>query len=361
MSIRHAIWKVGASPTPLPETSLIKEELLEDMIVADPRIVSDEWMLIGRQEYTGLGGIVDLLALAPDASLVLLELKRHKTPRDVVAQSLDYASWVEKLKPQDIAAIYSRFAPGHSLAADFQKRFGSKLEEDSLNQNHQIIVVASALDSSTERIVAYLSERDIAINVLCFQIFSHGSEQLLSRAWLIDPTETQVNAATGSDHQNEPWNGEFYASFGHGEGRSWEDAKEFGFISAGGGRWYTRTLELLKPGDRVWVNVPGTGYVGVCRVAGTAQPASNYKVKTDKGELPVLEVAKRADYFAKEINNPDRCEYFVPVQWLQTVAIDKAVQEIGFFGNQNTICKPTTPKWRNTVERLKQAFPTWDK
>ena len=226
MSIRHAIWKVGPSPTPLSETSLVKEELLEDMIVADPRIVSDEWMLIGRQENTGLGGIVNLLALAPDASLVLLELKRHKTPRDVVAQALDYASWVEKLKPQDIAAIYSRFAPGHSLAADFQKRFSFKLEEESLNQNHQIIIVASTLDSSTERIVAYLSERDIAINVLCFQIFSHGSEQLLSRAWLIDPTETQVNAATGSDHQNEPWNGEFYASFGHGEGRSWEDAQE---------------------------------------------------------------------------------------------------------------------------------------
>ncbi len=80
-----------------------------------------------------------------------------------------------------------------------------------------------------------------------------------------------------------------------------------------------------------------------------------------KGDLPVLEVAKRADYFSEAINDSEQCEYFVSVKWLQTVAIDKAVQEIGFFGNQNTICKPTTPKWRNTVERLKQAFPKWDK
>jgi len=32
--------------------------------VTDPRIVSAKWMLIGRQEHTPLGGILDLLAIA---------------------------------------------------------------------------------------------------------------------------------------------------------------------------------------------------------------------------------------------------------------------------------------------------------
>ena len=62
-------------------------------------------MLIGRQEDTGFGGRIDLLAIAPDGSLVLIELKRDRTPRDVVAQALDYASWVEKLRAEDIAAL----------------------------------------------------------------------------------------------------------------------------------------------------------------------------------------------------------------------------------------------------------------
>lgn len=26
------------------------------------------------------------------------------------------------------------------------------------------------------------------------------------------------------------------------------------------------------------------------------------------------------------------------------------------FGNQNTVCKPVTPKWRWTVDRLKELF-----
>ena len=62
------------------------------MIVAAPEILSDQWMLIGRQETTDGGGRADLIAIAPDASLILIELKRDKTPRDVIAQTLDYAS-----------------------------------------------------------------------------------------------------------------------------------------------------------------------------------------------------------------------------------------------------------------------------
>ena len=60
------------------------------------------------------------------------------------------------------------------------------------------------------------------------------------------------------------------------------------------------------------------------------------------------------------IDDPERCEYFVPVEWLQTVSLNDAVNEIGLFGNQNTVCKPITPKWRYTVERLKQRFPHYE-
>jgi Endonuclease NucS len=358
--IRTTLWEVGPNPQLLTESSLTKEQLLEDMIVAAPRILSEEWMLIGRQEDTGFGGRIDLLAIAPDGSLVLIELKRDRTPREVVAQSIDYAVWLEKLHAEEIAAIYGRFAPGKSLAEDFRRRFGQTLDEDGLNQSHQIIIVAASLDDSTERIVAYLSERDIPINVLCFQIFTNGAEQLLSGTWLLDPVRTQVSAAATPVGPSEPWNGEFYCSYGHSETRSWDDATEFGFICGGGGPWYSKTLQLLGPGDRVWVNVPGSGFVGVGRVTGRSQPASTFMVNTSKGEFRALDVVKRGSYHREFIDDPERCEYFVPVQWLQTVRLEDAVREIGMFGNQNTVCKPTTPKWRSTIERLKEKFPNYD-
>jgi hypothetical protein len=360
MPIRTALWRVGPQPQLLSESLLASEQLLEDMIVAAPKLLSDEWMLIGRQEDTGFGGRIDLLAIAPDGSLVLIEIKRDRTPREVVAQALDYASWVAKLRTEEIAAIYGRFSAGNSLDEDFRIRFGQALDEETLNQSHQIIIVAGALDASSERIVAYLGERKVPINVLCFQVFTHGHEQLLSRAWLLDPVHTQVSAAASPDRLNEPWNGEFYCSFGHSEERSWIDAVDYGFICGGGGAWYSRTLQLLGSGDRVWVKVPGSGFVGVGCVTGGAEPASTFKVRTPAGEVPVLDVAKRGSYLRQFLNDPERCEYFVPIQWLQTVPIEMAVHEIGLFGNQNTVCKPTTPKWRSTVERLKLKFPNFD-
>ena len=88
MPIAHAIWKVGAPPVALSPARLASEQELEEMIVADPGILSSEWMLIGQQEVTSHGGRIDLLAIAPDGSLVLVELKRGRTPRELIALEL---------------------------------------------------------------------------------------------------------------------------------------------------------------------------------------------------------------------------------------------------------------------------------
>ncbi|MDE2977243.1 MAG: endonuclease NucS [Acidobacteriota bacterium] len=352
MPVQHAVWVAGEAPREVKTATLADEAELEAMIVAEPRILSDEWMLVGKQVNTGTSGVVDLLAIAPDASLVLIELKRDRTPRDVIAQTLDYASWLQELDAQQIRGIYSRFRPGKSLNDDFRERFGHELVEDELNNSHQLVIVASSLDARTERIVRYLEGREVPINVLFFQVFSHGNDQFLSRTWLVDPAEVQVNATASVKHAKEPWNGEFYASFGHGDHRDWDEAVEYGFISAGGGAWYSGTLKHLERNRRVWVKVPGCGFVGVGIVAGPRQAASDFEI----GENPALEVL-RAKYHREEAD-PERQEYFVPVEWLDTVGLPDAVP--GMFGNQNTVCRPRTPKWRATVEELKKVFSNAD-
>ena len=358
MPQKTALWTVSEQPEAIVETIFPSEKLLEDMVIAAPRILSDEWMLIGQQERT-VTGRLDLLAVAPDGALILIELKRERTPRDVVAQALDYACWVEDLETDDIAAIYDRFAPGRDLGADFHSRFGQPLDEDTLNESHQVVIVATHLDDSSERIVKYLGDKGIAINVLCFQVFEHNGQQLLCRTWLVDPIQTQSSVATPStrgQREREPWNGEFYACFGHGDTRDWAEGKKYGFISAGGGSWYSNTLNLLSVGDRVWVKAPGYGFVGVGKILGPRKSITNFKIEISGEEVPAVDVLKGGTYHRECINDPERMEYFVPVEWLHSVPLEAAVNEIGMFGNQNTVCKPTTPKWRTTVERLRERW-----
>lgn len=352
MPIQHAIWTVSVDPKSVSEGILPSEQMLEEMIVAQPRILSSEWMLIGRQVDTGFGGRIDLLAIAPDGSLVLVELKRDRTPREVVAQALDYAAWVEGLDAEDVVRIYGRFRKGHSLSNDFQQRFGQLLDEEMINQTHQVVIVAATLDASSERIVNYLNDRGLAINVLFFQVFDHAESQLLSRAWLIDPGDIQVQAAsTGRRGDKEPWNGEYYVSFGDGPSRSWGEAVRYGFISGGGGTWYSNSLRMLSEGDRIWAKIPGKGFVGVGRVTGSRIAVKDFIID----DRPALEVLQ-ADYHREFTNDSEKAEYIVPVDWEHTVTENNAIQEVGMFGNQNTVCKPVTPTWRTTVERLKIAF-----
>ena len=49
MPIQHSIWTVGTNPKALVTTRLASEQVLEEMVVLDPSILSSEWMLIGRQ------------------------------------------------------------------------------------------------------------------------------------------------------------------------------------------------------------------------------------------------------------------------------------------------------------------------
>ena len=210
--------------------------------------------------------------------------------------------------------------------------------------------------------MSYLNGREIAINVVFFKVFQYEDVQLLSRAWLIDPGETQANvvSTTKTKGEKEPWNGEYYVSFGDMSSRSWADARQYDFLSAGGGSWYSQTLKMLSPGDRVWVNIPKIGYVGVGRVVEAVRPVKDFTVKTPSGERPALDVLKHADLYRRNADDSEKAEYFVRVAWLDTVPESKAVNEVGLFGNQNTVCQPTTPKWRHTVERLKTYFTKWD-
>lgn len=114
--------------------------------------------------------------------------------------------------------------------------------------------------------------------------------------------------------------------------------------------------------DRIWVKIPGGGFVGVGIVTGRAMREGDLDLRDAKGNrVDATQVLTCGTYHRENKSNPDDAEWFVPVRWLETVPIERAVQEVGMFGNQNTVCRPTTPLWRTTVERLKQRFTAWNK
>lgn len=352
MPIQHGIWKIGAQPQALTNTTMASEDQLEELIFKDISILNGNWLLIGRQVYTDFGKPLDLLAIDITGSLIVIELKKHKTPRDVVAQTIDYAAWVETLGSERVVQIYEAFAqkyqlPTTSFDLAFLDKFGTKPSEEEINSSHQMVVVAAELDASTERIINYLNDKgNVAVNAVFFSVFQDGDNEYLSRAWMIDPGETEERAVNTG--QKGDWNGEYYGSFGVSPGgRSWNDALRYNFLAAGGGKWYSKTLFMLKPGDRVWINIPKTGYVAVGEVVEPAVVIDEF-IKEEK-------VLEGGYYFASEYGE-DNADYCVRMRWLKAVPESEAVNEVGLFGNQNSVARPRAEKWKHTVNRLKSIW-----
>lgn len=361
MPLELGVWRIDGGLRPVDFGPLDIESRLEDVLDENIDIASPNWLVIGRQVRTDHGLFVDLLAIDRDANVVVLELKRDKTYRDIVAQVLDYGSWVRELKDDRIAQIFDeyqkRWHQNRALASIdevFKKKFGIPMP-DEMNSTHELVVVASSLDPATERVVRYLAdEYGVRINAVFFRVFRDEDREYLSRAWFRDPAE--VTAGLGEEATAGEWNGEYYASFGY-DADTVHDGLERGYLVAGGGSWYSKTLAMLEPGARVWVNVPGAGYVGVGVVEQEMRPVDEFMVRSETGaEVSIMEVSPMAAKLRTAADDPELADYLVRVRWLKTVGLKQAVHEKGFFGNQNSVARPRSPKWDHTVERLKARF-----
>ena len=355
MSVAVGVWRRGAELQPVPFSSMDRESKLEEALTKDISILSPGLMLLGRQIPTAFGKFIDMLAIDAEGNLSVIELKRNQTPRDVVGQLLDYASWVQDLSYDEISEIYGKHHSGKELEVAFADFFGTN-PPAQLNQGHELIIVASDLDSSTERIIGYLSDNyGVPVNAVFFRYFEDDGKQYLVRTWLVDPSKAETRTSTkGKKKTREPWNGrDFYVSLGDGPHRRWEDCIRYGFICGGGGKWYSQTLSLLFPGARVFVNIPGTGYVGVGKVQGKSVAITEFRVRHEGQEIPILKAPLDAPSLAEHSRDPDNYEYFVPVEWVQTLPKEQAYWEKGLFAVQHTACR-----LRNqfTLERLAQRF-----
>ncbi len=186
MATRMSLWKLNpdGTATTLPDERLASEEQIESAIESAPELLGIDVLIVGRQTQTPSGPL-DLLAIDGDGRLVIIENKRDRTPRDVLAQAIDYAAWANSLTFAEVALVYSKYRRSFSddeadLAEAYEERFGEELE--AIAEAPRMIVVASRLDDATERMIEFLADTfGVSVNAVLFQPFEGG---LIGRTWL---------------------------------------------------------------------------------------------------------------------------------------------------------------------------------
>ena len=135
-------------------------------------------------------GIFDLLCIDSDGKVVIVEMKRDKTPREAVAQALHYASWLDAATEKEILDNAGEYL-GEPLDVAFENRFNRQPPELDLH-NHRIILAAPRLDGPAEQIVNYLNQRHgIDINAVFFSYARLKDGQKVIARTVLVPDETQ--------------------------------------------------------------------------------------------------------------------------------------------------------------------------
>lgn len=349
MATHIQLWQVdNDNLKEVTPTQLASEAKLETWIEKDPSILGTPLLIIGRQVQTDFGGRIDLLALDAEANTIVIELKRDRTPRDVVAQAIDYASWIQDLEYQSLDAYCQKHC-SKSLSDAFESYFESPLPEQ-VNVTHGIIIVAADLDDSSERIVTYLAEQcELNINAVLFRAFEVDGTLTLARAALFNPEEVEPPTK-----KKAPWKGYYFVNCGEGEGvhRVWEDCKELGYLAAGQGPKWSRQIKKLNVGDPVFAFLKGHGYVGYGTVTQNAVMVKNLRVGPD--DKPLLEHDLRATNPGQNSDDPELSDWAVKVKWESSpLDREKAKWFTGAFAIPTVVCKLRQPA---TVSFLEKEF-----
>lgn len=315
---------------PMNRISLNLEKRLKKWIFEDISLLGLDLLILGQEVHTAYGGFIDILAMDREGNLVIIELKRDKTPRDIIAQCLDYGTWVKNLSYEEIIGIHSSNM-NLDLVTEFEEYFENKIP-DEINRNYRIIIVAESLDDSTERIANHLNEDyNVDINAIFFNVFEKDSNEFIGRSWLKDPEDIIIEKK-----RKQNWTGYYFVNTGilEGKSRKWELNLKYDFVSAGGGNRWINAIKKLKKGDKIFALIKGNGYVGYGIVLEEAVIVKDYLFEGKKiiDELP-------DDHTWKILKEPSKDEWLVKVEWKKTVDENNAKWFKGAFANQNVVCK----------------------
>ena len=102
-----------------------------------------------------------------NACLVVAELKRGPTPKEVIAQVVNYAAYVSQLKWPDVAEIGRKYR-GIDLDAAYRDCFGwSLVKPDKVD--HRLLILAESYDPRVTDAAVYLINQGTPLTLLGFK------------------------------------------------------------------------------------------------------------------------------------------------------------------------------------------------
>jgi hypothetical protein len=182
-----------------------EESILEDWLESNPDGILENGriLIIGRQARTNFGGFIDLVGLDREGDVVVVELKRDRTPRDTIAQAIEYASFVERLDTNQLEAMLKDYMNDESLnIAEYHRDYFEIGTDEAVafNKNQHIVVVGQKITPEIRQTATFLRSKGFKVTCVEFTFFlTEGGTRLLSQEIVVgSESEKLTHVSSGS-------------------------------------------------------------------------------------------------------------------------------------------------------------------
>ena len=152
----------------------------------------------------------DLLGVDSEGNLIIVEFKRGKTPRSVVAQLIEYAAWANELPPEQIPEIADTYFEkrdefrGKTFVEAFREIFDVPETDElpPLKRKLRLFVVAEEIHPRVASVCRFL-RTSYKMDVSCIAVSKFQTEsgdEIVSTETRVGDEDVTFSTPSGADH-----------------------------------------------------------------------------------------------------------------------------------------------------------------
>jgi len=175
----------------LEELALQERQHLQEWVLANPEIIGPGTIVITSEfdrwqaaDGSLVADRLDVLALAEDGHLVVVELKRGVAPATTHMQAINYAAMVSRLTPEDVADMYAGSCErsGQPITRDAALELLTTKHLLSLEgiRHPRLMVIASDFPPSVTAAVVWLNEQNVDFSLTRFRSYRVNEQVVVS-------------------------------------------------------------------------------------------------------------------------------------------------------------------------------------
>jgi len=130
------------------------------------------------------------MGLDKDGNVVIIEIKKGISTREVISQILEYGVWSQDIKYEELNTIAKeKHLSGYpDLYEKYEHDFKSK--PDPFNQSQRWYIVAEKIDEKIEEASRYLRKRNIDIKCVELNFYENNGKKLVETKLVVGTEET---------------------------------------------------------------------------------------------------------------------------------------------------------------------------